>query len=51
MNNTQKEYDTNFIFTKLKKRVENTKPKQIKKIKIGEPVKIDLEVINLEVVE
>jgi len=42
-----KEYDKEFIFKKLKKREAN-KPK---KIIIGEPIKIDLEVINLGVVE
>jgi hypothetical protein len=48
-----KEYDVEFIFTKLKKRVVNTKPKVEEpiKIKIEEPVEIDLEVIDLGEVE
>ena len=46
-----KEYDVEFIFTKLKKRVANYKPKEVKKIKIEEPVVVDLKVIPLGEVE
>jgi hypothetical protein len=46
-----KEYDVEFIFTKLKKRVANYKPKEVKKIKIGEPIKVDLKPITLGEVE
>ena len=42
-----KEYDIEYIFKKLKKRVINCKPKEVKKIKIEEPVVVDLKVIPL----
>lgn len=60
------EYDQDFIFKKLKKRVENQRRTTykvpppscvvryipvIEKIEIGEPIKIELEVVDLGVVE
>jgi hypothetical protein len=57
------EYDKDFIFKKLKPREENrrerrgsmntlpTKKEKEEKIVIGEPIKIELEVIDLGIVE
>jgi hypothetical protein len=42
-------YHSKYIFSKLKRRVENEKAN--KNIKIGEPIKVKLEVIDLGVVE
>jgi hypothetical protein len=40
-------YHSKYLFSKLKYRIENDE----KKIKIGEPIKIDLKVVDLGVVE
>lgn len=42
-------YPSKYIFSKLKRRIENEEAN--KKIKIGEPIKIELEVISLGIVE
>jgi hypothetical protein len=42
-------YHSKYIFSKLKRRIENER--EDKKIKIGEPVKVELEVISLGEVE
>jgi len=40
-------YHSKYLFSKLKYRIENDE----KKIKIGEPIKVDLKVVDLGVVE
>jgi hypothetical protein len=40
-------YHSKYLFSKMKYRIENDE----KKIKIGEPVKVELEVISLDEVE